>query len=391
MTVRPRFVALSIAACGWISSIDRAIADPLFDAAIAYEAGRCPEVLQLYQALPQGTYVDGVSHYRWGFCLAEQQDPQAREHYEQAATLLGREAGQAKSDLPSHFYRVNSLLNLERNDEARSAAQAAVNAWRAGTLTVPAQDAVSWFRLGKLMIDSGESAEALDPYARAVTIAEQNPTALRRAYLERIIALAAGQSDQALADRAQALLRATQPAGATADPLEAARQAIISNDFEAALEALRPAARQPGTDEAMAARYMSWISERAQELGPWGLQPVSTTLDGKPAAGLTEDELLRAVIEASNEAYLALNGPSREVALKKRNGTRPEPTPETRARLQAAQARWVGLLIDAIRRKAPLQIWAVQGGFAPLFFARWEQQFVQRLTGSEDRIPPTTR
>ncbi|MFN7966596.1 MAG: hypothetical protein U0V87_13005 [Acidobacteriota bacterium] len=135
-------------------------ADALMLAAAAYEAGRCAEVLSLYAGLPADTALDGVSQYRWGFCLAEQRQPGAEERYSKAAEQLGREADRPGSNLLVHFYRVNALLNLDRKDDAKAAALAAITAWKGARFTVPADDAVSWFRLGKLTVDSGDAGRA---------------------------------------------------------------------------------------------------------------------------------------------------------------------------------------------------------------------------------------
>lgn len=358
-------------------------ADPLMAAAAAYEAGRCAEVLSLYSGLPGGATLDGVSQYRWGFCLAEQRQPGAEERYTKAAEVLGREAAGARAPLLVHFYRVNALLNLERKDEAKDAALTAIAAWKAGQLTVPADDAVSWFRLGKLTSDSGDAKGALDPFRRAIAIAASQPGALRQAYLERIGNYAREQGDTELSAAALAELEKVAPSSPKT-LLQRAQLLIEARRWDEAKALLDPAGRGP-SDEAMSARYTAGIVDRAREVDGWKLAFGKQTANGRAFSSLKDEELLQAIAEAGAAGYRAMSGASREVARKRQGGTRPVPTPATAADMQQAQAVFVGALLEALRRSAPLQEWAVQGGFPLLIYQPWETLFNQRLEQSGER------
>lgn len=373
-------VALTILPYATLAASD---ADGLMAAAAAYEAGRCAEVLSLYAGLPANATVDGVSQYRWGFCLAEQRQPGAEERYTKAAEVLAREAAGKQAPLLVHFYRVNALLNVERKDEAKDAALAAIAAWKAGQLTVPADDAVSWFRLGKLTSDSGDAKGALEPFRRAIAIAATKPGALRQAYLERIANYAREQGDTDLSTAALAELEKVAPSSPKT-LLQRAQLLIEARRWDEAKALLDPAGRGP-SDEAMSARYTAGIVDRAREVDGWKLAFAKQTADGRTFSSLKDEELLQAIAEAGGAGYRAMSGASREVARKRNSGTRPVPTPATAADMQQAQAVFVGALLEALRRGAPLQEWAVQGGFPLLIFQPWETLFNQRLEQSGER------
>lgn len=351
----------------------------------AYEAGRCADVLAAIGQLPAGASVDGVTHYRWGYCLAESGQAGGEEHYRQAATQLASESSVAGAPLNSHFYRVNALLNLAEPDEAKRAASEAVSAFRAGKLTIPQDDAVGWFRLGKLMRDSGDDKAALDPYGRAVEIAQKKPGALRLAYLERIAGAAYALKDVALAQRVATLLEASAT-DAPHDQLVRARVLVGTGQWTSAAPILEKLRRGTG-DDAMEAQYALGVVARVEELKGWGYEPVMLTEDGKPLSSLDQEQLRAQMNAVTAEAMKGLMGPSREVPRKNGKGTRPAPTEETAAKLHEIQSRWCGLMIEGVRRAAPLQVWAIDGGgFQIMIHNPWETLFGMALQQAGTRI-----
>ena len=129
---------------------------------------------------------------------------------------------------------------------------------------------------------------------------------------------------------------------------------------------------------ALAAKYASQVLIRAQELSTWGLSPATTTEDGRSLGALEQGELTSQVAAASREAWEAFSGRSVEVPRKKRPGTRPAPHPETARAMHQAQAHLTGVLIEAIKRGAPLREWNVKLGIGPLLFHPWKKLFVQQ-------------
>ncbi|MFN7966597.1 MAG: hypothetical protein U0V87_13010 [Acidobacteriota bacterium] len=136
---------------------------------------------------------------------------------------------------------------------------------------------------------------------------------------------------------------------------------IEARRWDEAKAMLDPAGRGQ-SDEAVAARYAAGVVERAR--GSMRELPFGTmNAQGKPFASLSDEDLLQAVGEAGAAGYRAMGGASRELARKRQGGTRAVPAPETAEQMHQAQATFVGALLEALRRGAPLQEWAVQGGF----------------------------
>jgi tetratricopeptide (TPR) repeat protein len=347
-----------------------------FAAARAYEAGDCAGVVRLLgEQEPAASALDGISLYRRGFCRAALGRSGADADYAAAAERLAELIESGDAALDSHFYRVNALLNVGREDEATIAAQAAVESFRAGILDVPSTNAESWFRLGKLYRDAGDSAAALEPLGRAVTAAEQNEDGLREAYLERIVRWAGEEDDPGLADRAVKLMtrgRETTPSGL----LALARADIGAGRLDSALEKFM-LARRGGGEIGMAAQYAANAIQRANELKRWDLQPVLASADGTPLGALSDTELRQRIVAEAAELAPLLEAEPIEVPRKKGEGTRLMPPPEVATALRELQARLSGLLLEASRRGVPLREWAISGGYAPLVHHPLQRLYVQ--------------
>ncbi len=344
-------------------------------AAESYEAGRCAEVLAAFETLDEAARagLDGLAHYRWGYCTGALRRGDPVPHYREAARLLSAAAGTSQ-DLGTHFYLVNALLNLGRADEAAAAARRAVALWKSGRLTVPQGRPNAWFRLGKLFRDAGDAKGALDPFRRALDAEVTHAGTLRTAYLERIADGARQAGDVALAERAQSLLDARRPG----DPKNLVRRArtLLAADKLDEAQAAFDAVRRRGGDLGMAAQYASSVIDRIREVRKEGLEPATALADGTPLAEVTD--LAAALRDAAGRASQALAGPAEERRRRKGEGVRFVPTPAAKAELLLVQAEFVGLLREAAVRGAPLREWAVQGGYAPLIHHRWIKLFRQR-------------
>lgn len=376
-------LALCTALAG--SALAQAPASPvpgLIDrAARAYEAGNCPEVLAALEAIPEpnrALAVDGVSHYRWGFCLAALRRPGAEAHYRDAAALLGEEARGKATRVEAPFYQVNALLNLGKPDDARAAAAAATQRWSQGTLTVAADDPTGWFQLAKLFRDAGNPQGALEPARRAMAAHAKGPRRLRAAYLERIADLALEQKDVELARQANEALGGATGPGAE---LREARVRIAAGDLAGAKALLDPAARRAG-EAATDARYVVAALDRVLELEGWGLAPVAPAGAG---ASLALDDVRRGLGETARAASAAIDRANPVEMPKLRGpGTRPGPSPAFERELRDLQARFAGFLVEALRRGAPLQEWAVVDGYPQLLHNPWLAVFVQRIRGPRE-------
>ncbi len=352
-------------------------------AAEAYEAGRCAEVLAAFATLPAeaATALDGVSLYRWGFCAGNTGRSDAFDFYRRAAEKLQAETAAPGAPLDAYFYRVNALLNLDLAPEAEAAAKLAVERYRAGTLTVPQDDATAWFRLGKLFNDSGDPQGAMAPFGRALDAAAARPGSLRAAYLERIANAARLAGDAALAQRANAMLLAASSApGATPDsPLQRMRALVRAGQYDDARKLLEEMSRDRG-DLGMVAQYALGALDRVREVETQGARPdPRASLDGRDYPGaLSLEEALTAT---GREGWTAI-GEGRVVEVPRKNrslpGTRPAASFESMQRLLPIESRFAGLLLDAVASGAPLREWAVQGGFAPLILQPWERLVIDR-------------
>ncbi len=354
-------------------------------AAAAYEAGRCAEVLSLLAPLAarDPSALDGLAEYRRGWCTSRLRRGDPRPFYRRAAEKLSRGAGRPGAALDVHFYLVNALLNLGRKDEAREAARQALELVRQGKIRVPGDDPRAWFRLGKLARDAGRPGDAREPFSRALDLVERGKN-LRRAYLERIAGAAAAMGDGDLAGRAARLLGKDDrsPRGLAAR----ARALLAAGRLEEARQAWREAARQPG-DRGMEARYALHVLDRVAELDSWGMRPATTTADGREIASLDGAGLRAALAATAREAFRVMERPAVEVPRRRRPGTKPAPSPETREALRRVQARMCGLLLEALRRGVDLRPWAaVRDGYAPLLFHPWEKLYLQRVRRSREPL-----
>lgn len=353
-------------------------------AAAAYEAGRCADVLAAFGGLAasDAEALDGVSLYRWGFCAGSARQGDAYGYYRRAAEKLQVETASPDAPLDAHFYRVNALLNLDLSAEAQAAAALAVERWNGGSLIIPQEDAAAWFRLGKLHHDAGDAAGAMVPFGRALDLAEARPGSLRSAYLERIANYARLAGDEKTMARANALLlSAAEGTAGGENPVQRVRALVRAGRYDEARGLLEPLARDRG-DLGMTAQYALGAIDRALEVLARGASPDprAASVDGAEtypgAMGLES-----ALAMTGREAFAAI-AEGRVVEAPRRNrdlpGTRPVASRETLERLTPIEARFAGLLIDAVATGAPLREWAVQGGFAPLILQPWERLVVER-------------
>lgn len=191
-----------------------AVATQIERVASAYDQGNCTEVLAAIRSLPnpeQDLALDGLSQYRWGFCLGLTGQGDPNSHYTAAADILGLELKSRSPRLDAFFYRVNALQNLKRADEATATAKDAIARWKAGTLTAPAGAPASWFQLGKLFVDGGDPKGAAAHYRRALDAAAESKRPLRSVYTERIADFALAHKDTDLARKAVSALSAADP------------------------------------------------------------------------------------------------------------------------------------------------------------------------------------
>lgn len=352
-------------------------------AAAAYDAGRCAEVLSLLEGLPAdaAAALDGVSLYRWGFCAGSTGRGDAYSYYRRAAEKLQAETAAPGAPLDAYFYRVNALLNLDLTSEAAAAAKQAVERYQAGTLTVPQDDAGAWFRLGKLFNDAGDPQGAMTPFGRALDAAAARPGALRTAYLERIANAARLAGNDAIAQRANALLlpAGSGPGAAPDNPLQRMRALVRAGQYDEASKLLTELARDRG-DLGMIAQYAQGALDRVREVTARGGRPEPrASVEGRSYPGtLSLEEALAAT---GREGWAAI-GEGRVVEVPRKNrslpGTRPAASAETMERLLPIESRFAGLLLDAVSSGAPLREWAVQGGFAPLILQPWERLVIDR-------------
>jgi tetratricopeptide (TPR) repeat protein len=336
----------------------------------AYENGRCAEVLALAQQLEGRApgSVDGLTYYRWGFCAARTRRGDPVAHYERAAQLLGEAVASGEAGLQQHFYRVNALINLRRAEQAGSAAQEAVEHWESGQLTVDEDSPAAWFRLGKLYRDAGRGAGALEPFGRALDLAEEGKP-LRDAYLERIARGGREAGDTELAARASALLGEEVPQQPD-EALRLARTRLAANDMAGARKAFEAASKASG-NLGMTARYAVKAIQRAEELERFGAKPITSLPDGTALSRIPLNRLRRELAETAQRAFRAIAHPTIERARRRGPGTRPAAAPETIRRIREIQPQFAGLLIEALRRGAPIRAWAVQSGYGPLVHHRW--------------------
>ena len=344
-------------------------------AAESYETGRCAEVLDAFEALDEASRagLDGLAHYRWGFCLGALRRGDPAGHYREAARLLAA-AAESSPDLMTHFYLANALLNLGQSDDAAKAARQAVALWKSGRMTIPQDRPNAWFRLGKLFRDAGDPKGALDPFRRALDAEVRHGGTLRTAYLERIADGARQAGDVALAERAQSLLDARRP-GDPGNLVRRARTLLAANKLDEA-QAAFDTVRRRGGDLGMAAQYASQVIDRIREVRKEGLEPATALADGTPLDAVAD--LAAALRETAVRANRALSGEAAEKKRKKGKGVRFVPTPAAKNELLLVEAEFVGLLREAVVRGVPLREWAVQGGYAPLIHHRWIRLFRQR-------------
>jgi tetratricopeptide (TPR) repeat protein len=356
-------------------------------AAAAYEAGRCGDVMSLFEGLPAdaAAALDGVSLYRWGFCVGSTGRGDAFSYYRRAAEKLQVETAAPGAPLDAYFYRVNALLNLDLTSEATAAAKLAVERFQAGSLTVPQDDAGAWFRLGKLYNDAGDPRGAMTPFGRALDAAAARPGSLRTAYLERIANAARLAGDDAIAQRANAMLLAagsapgSAPGAAPDNPLQRMRALVRAGQYDEAGKLLAELARDRG-DVGMVAQYAQGALDRVRDVTAQGGTPEPrASVEGRSYPGaLSLEEALSAT---GREGWAAI-GEGRVVEVPRKNrslpGTRPAASWETMQRLLPIESRFAGLLLDAVSSGAPLREWAVQGGFAPLILQPWERLVIDR-------------
>lgn len=351
----------------------KAAREAAIQAAVAYDAGRCSQVLGILGALPEASVaaLDGVSHYRWGYCQGLLRRDSPLDQYRESARKLAVEAEAEDASVDAYFYRVNALLNLRKSDEAREAAARAVERWKGGTLTVAQDDGRAWFRLGKLHRDAGQTKGAAEPFKRALALHDAGDSRLNDAYLQRIADGLRAAGDDEGAMKALAALQKLRPA----DPQTALREArtlIAGGDYEAARKLVQKARAGTG-DTAMLAQYTAYGIVRLQELAKWDLAPAESLADGTP---IVEADLRGELRASAREAFQLFQGPAIEVPRKKNKAvTRLKPAPEVDEQMRITQSIFCGLLKEALLRGAPLREWAIADGYAPLIHHPWRKLF----------------
>ena len=364
------------------SSPGQAAREAAAQAALAYDAGRCTQVLGIFEALPEASVaaLDGVSHYRWGFCMGSLRKGSPLEQYRESARKLAVEAAAEDASVDAFFYRVNALLNVQEGDEARKAAASAVERWKGGTLTVAQDDARAWFRLGKLHRDAGKAKDAKEPFQRALALHGKNSPKLNEAYLQRIADGLRAAGDDEGAVKALSALQSLRPA----DPQSALREArtlVAGGDYEGARKLVQKARAGRG-DTAMLAQYTFYSIERLQELAKWDLLPAESLADGTP---IVEADLRAELTASAREAFQTFQGAYVEVPRKKdKSQTRIQPTDETSDQMHITQSIFCGLLKEAVLRGAPLREWAIADGYAPLIHHPWRRLFRQQAQKRKD-------
>lgn len=355
-----------------------AVATQIERVASAYDQGNCTEVLAAIRSLPnpeQDLALDGLSQYRWGFCLGLTGQGDPNSHYTAAADILGLELKSRSPRLDAFFYRVNALQNLKRADEATATAKDAIARWKAGTLTAPAGAPASWFQLGKLFVDGGDPKGAAAHYRRALDAAAESKRPLRSVYTERIADFALAHKDTDLARKAVSALSAADPDSLSTIE-RSGRLLLALGDVAGARDQFRKAGRIAG-EAAVEVQYMASALDRVLELNEWGEKPRDTLPNGKAISGLSSDELQAALRDCATD-FRQVQGPVVEVPRPKGPGTRPAPHPAVARRLHEVQARFAGLLLEALRRQATLQEWSVPDGYAQLIRSAWAGAFMQR-------------
>lgn len=364
---------------------DNRITEAINQAARAYENGDCQGVLAALGSLPrqeEDLAFDGLSQYRLGYCTNLLRRGNGQQNYAKAAEILGLELTTPAARLEAYFYRVNALFNLQKESEAVSAAQLARTRWKAGQLTIASEEPQAWFMLGKLLADSGNADEALEPFGKAVTLVEKGEK-LRPAYLERILLLAAQRRNGDLARRAQTLLGNSESSAGISFPRAGLVQ-MASGAWEEALATFTAASNRPG-ETAASISYAKGVLERTIELKTWGLAILDKLPDGRNISDLRNDELQKALGSLTAETSPLFTGLLVEVPRAKKPGTSPAPDLPIQAKLRDGQQRMVPLLLEAVRRQLPLQEWAISGGYQQQVLLNWNAVFVQRNTGQRSQ------
>lgn len=363
------------------------IAEAINRAARAYENGDCQGVLAALGSLPrpeEDLAFDGLSQYRLGYCSNLLRRGNGQQYYAKAAEILGLELSTPAARLESYFYRANALFNLQKDVEAVSAAQLARTRWKAGQLTIPAEEPQAWFMLGKLLADSGNLDEALEPFGKAVALVEKGKK-LRPAYLDRILQLATQRQNGDLAKRAQALLGDKETPGGSGSVFP--RQGLVqmaNGAWEEALATFAAASNRPG-EAAAGIYYAKGVLERTVELKTWGLAINNQLPDGRKTSDLRTDELQKALSALAAKTAPLFTGLLVEVPRLPKKGTNPAPDLPIQKELRESQQAMVPLLLEAVRRQLPLQEWAISGGYQQWVLLSWNSVFVQRNAGQRSQ------
>lgn len=376
----------------------------------AYEAGRFHEALVAYREAESAGELDGVGLYRMAYCVGsvERNAEASREIYDRAAEALGEEALLDGASLETHFYRVNVLLNLGRDEEAREAAARGVEAYESGAF-ISRTDGTSWFRIGKMFRDAGRGDEALAPLGRALETWEKDGQPVA-AYVERIVTFALEESDSALARRGTALLARTPGGRGRAARAELALLVREGNVAEARAFLASGALGDSVTER----RYLDSVLERLTNAKGEPLPLPGELPDGRSLARLEAEAVRAELIGASRSLgqlvarrplWLSLRGAQMHAAglgtrsllaaaplplpagplLADRRGSavlgselvgRTGPrdlqgvgwTRAERSEVLPAYRLFLALAREAIVRGAPLRAWATEGRYAPFLF-----------------------
>ena len=149
-----------------------------------------------------------------------------------------------------------------------------------------------------------------------------------------------------------------------------ARTRLAAGDLAGARKAFEAASRALG-NPGMTAQYALRTIRRAREVKRFGAEPITRLPDGSRLSALPLERLRRELAETSRRAFEVIAEPTIERARRNGPGTRPAAAPETISRLREIQPKFAGLLLEALRRGAPIRAWAVQSGYGPLVHHRW--------------------
>lgn len=378
----------------------------LRDAMAAYDAGQYGRAMPLFEALDTDDSADGATLYRLAYCYSTIPDPQkSQSTYDRARSVLEAKVATPGATLEEHFYLVNALLTLERDQDARAAAEKAVAAVESCRLPV-LPGALSHFRLGKLYGDAGRIDRQVSWYRRALAGFDTDPAA-PRAYVNRarltVLGFDVEQGNWAAVIPSLQRERAQNPRSTEAAGLLFAAQ-IRSGDLEAALATVE-SIRKGGGDLGDSAVYLEGIVTTVKRMASAGHSLPAREPDDRSPMSLTREELIgtpekdglrggrfqeaaqvgRQLIsaEAEDGSYRIEERGPKKIPVKL-------PGEALLRRIDDAQGRFISLCLEAFRRGMPLQELTFRTGAQQLLVHDWRQLWVQAHRPDMKR-PPVPR